>query len=255
MLSTLQSMLRTGELKQDSTLILTTSGSAGVSLAKIQQALKEDCDVHFRTLVVAPKAYEHKAALQSMVHEMGVMATYDQPCANATSQLLFLEGTFMEAWSQARELAASQGFVVVDQHHDERTMLAHETTANELMVQLPGVTDVVCATGTGATAAGLRAFLPAHIKVHSRGSESGKIDGLSDVSRYDNYCDQSTLEGYLNNSYFDAELAKEHQQFLRDQHGIVSGPSTGATLWLAREVKKNNPDAQVAFISACGKMA
>jgi enamine deaminase RidA (YjgF/YER057c/UK114 family) len=132
-------------------------------------------------------------------------------------------------------------------------MGAHQTTAMELVEQLPGLTDVVCATGTGATAAGLRAFLPEHITVHSRASESGVIDGLSNIRRYDNFCDAGTLAGY-DEGVFDADKSKDMQRQLLARHGLAVGPSTGATGYLAMEIKKKtqNPDAVVAFISACG---
>ena len=51
---------------------------------------------------------------------------------------------------------------------------------HEILQQCPDVTDVVVSTGTGATAAGLRKFLPTHITIHSRPAKSGTIEGLTD---------------------------------------------------------------------------
>ena len=64
---------------------------------------------------------------------------------------------------------------LVDQHHDVSGMYAHASTALELLCQHPDLTDVVCATGTGATAAGLRNYLPASVNVHSRPANSGTV--------------------------------------------------------------------------------
>lgn len=187
-----------------------------------------------------------------MVSTNGVPAFYDTPDPNAMCQLLFLDGPFVEVMKQGKALAAQHNYAVLDQHYDQNSMLAHKTTAQELMEQMPDITDVVAATGTGATAAGLRAFLPKKIAVHSRPSESGAIDGLSDVNRYVNFCDAATLEGYSNNEFFDVNNALDHQAELNEDYNFAAGMSTGATLWLARHVKEAKPDAKVAFISACG---
>jgi len=250
-LCTVLKMIEQGTLKSGSTLVLITSGSAGVSLGMIQKALAEDCGFDLRTIVMMPKAYQKKAAVNKMV-ENGVPIVYDQMDANLSSQLLLMDGVFMEVMQNGKELAGQNGFSILDQHYDMNGMLAHKTTAIELLEQMPGLTDVVCATGTGATAAGLRAFLPDHISVHSRASESGKIDGLSDVNRYDNFCNTAMLQGY-DGDFFKAENAIEQQQILKDEHRLDCGMSTGATMWLAQEVKKQKPSAKVAFIAACGQ--
>jgi len=142
---------------------------------------------------------------------------------------------------------------VLDQHFDINSMLAHKSTAMELLAQMPSLTDVVVSTGTGATAAGLRTFLPDNVTVHSRASESGKIDGLSDISRYDNFCNEDLLQGYRNEK-FNPEVAKEHQGILLNEHGLACGMSSGATFSLANQVKEAKPDAKVAFIAACGQI-
>ena len=74
--------------------------------------------------------------------------------------VVFEKGTFIESLQLTNEVVKKEKWVLVDQHHDASGMAAHASTALELMCQLPDITDVVCATGTGATAAGLRNFLP-----------------------------------------------------------------------------------------------
>lgn len=255
MLSMILKMFEAGTLKNGSTITLTTSGSAGVSLALIQKALAEDCGIDLNVIIIMPKAYEQKAVAQKMVGpEVGVPAFYDQPDPNAKLQLLLLDGIFMDVMQQGKDLAAKNGYSVLDQHFDINSMLAHKSTAMELLSQMPDITDVVCATGTGATAGGLRTFLPDHVAVHSRASLSGKIDGLSDISRYDNFCNENLLEGYRNDM-FDPEVAKQHQRILLDEHGLACGMSSGATMALALQVKAAKPEATVAFISACGQLA
>ena len=244
-------MFRTGQLKCGSTLALITSGSAGVSLAAIQRALEEDCGVKIRTVIIMPKSYRHKAAYQKLV-ENGVETFHDRADPEAVSQILLLEGSFMEVMAAGQTLASENGYQTLDQHYDQNSMLAHESTALEILRQIPDVTDVVCATGSGATAAGLRRFLPVDVKVHARASQAGAIDGLSDIRRYDNFCNENLLEDYRL-GMFEPEMARTHQLSLLESHGLDCGLSTGATLGLAREVKAANPTAKVACISACGR--
>merc|ERR1719261_1663966 len=117
----------------------------------------------------------------------------------------------MEVMEAGQILAEREGFAILDQHYDQNSMLAHESTAMELLDQIPGVTDVVCATGSGATAAGLRKFLPEDVTVHSRASAAGEIDGLSDINRYGNFCDERLLDGYRSGA-FTREDALAHKQ-------------------------------------------
>jgi len=249
-LCTVLKMFEAGTLQNGSTLVLITSGSAGQSLIKMVNLLQEDCGVDLRTIIVCPKAYETKD-VPARIAAGGVPVFYEQADNDAQSQLLFLDGAFADVVAEGKDYAARHGYAVLDQHYDANGMAAHQSTANELMAQMPGLTDVTCSTGSGATAAGLRAFLPKHVTVHAKPSVSGTIDGLGNITKYQNFCVPAKLAGYTDGN-FDPELAKEHQEELRSAFGIECGPSSGATLWLARQVKAAKPDAKVAFISADG---
>lgn len=266
--SIILSMFRDGRLKQKGdTLCLVTSGSAGLSLVHIHEALQQVPGMQLNIVVVFPKAYAHKEipaevigmnqtevfdrspdALTSKLSSPGLY-THSQSMAN----VLLLDGVFMDVLAEAKSLAAANGWQMLDQHYDENSMQGHRSTAQELMAGLPGLTDVVCATGTGATAAGLRRHLPPHIKVHSRPAVSGTIDGLSDVQRYDNFCDVSKLEGYDSCVFDQATAQADTATLLRDFH-IRAGPSSGSTFWLARQVQEANEDAVVAFLCADGTL-
>lgn len=256
-LSMVLKMIESGKLEDGSTLALTTSGSAGVSLVMIQEALREEVGIDIRVVIVMPKAYEEKVTPQRML-DMGAHKAYNEPAAIVPTQILFLDGPFVDVMQQASWMAKANGWSVLDQHYDANGMIAHKSTAMELMLQVPDLTDVCVGTGSGATAAGLRAFLPDTVKVHSRPTESGMIDGLSDINRYDNFCDATSLDGYYTDdgklSYFDPSAAVLHQQELKEEHNLNCGMSSGATLWLARRVKKMKPDAKVACIAADAKV-
>jgi len=248
---TVLKMIEAGKLTDGSTLVLVTSGSAGVSLALLQNTLAQDCGFDLRTVIVMPQAYSHKSAPTKCAGMPGVKVVHDEMDTEASSQLLFLDGPFIEVLAQGKALASDNGFEVLDQHYDINGRNAHRSTAMELLDDMPDVTDVVCTTGTGATAAGLREFLPAHINVHARPAQSGTIDGLTDIRRYDNFCDPDTLIGY-DGDFFDTDVAKAGQEHLRNKN-LACGPSSGAALQLSKDVKANNPDAKIVYISACGQ--
>jgi len=252
-----------GRLKcKGDTLMLVTSGSAGYSLVKVKQALEAVRDLELDVIIVMPKAYAHKDTPAAIIALDGVR-TFESAEAllndrkvagTGHARVLLGDGVFMEVMAESKKLAADQGWQMVDQHFDAHAVQGHKSTALEIMQQCPQVTDVVCSTGTGATAAGLMRFLPSHVKVHSRPAVSGSIDGLSNLERYDNFCDQTKLEGY-DKGFFDKEVAEEMMQTLNEEMGMACGPSTGATYALARDIVKENPSATVVFICADGKMA
>lgn len=244
-------LFRDGKLKDGSTLVLTTSGSAGKALAMIQRTLQAECGVMLNCIITMPQGYIEKPVIQELLHS-GIPTYYEGAnLEEKGTQLVFFDKVFMDVLETVRELSAEHGWVTLDQHHDHNGVLAHRSTALEIIRQVPDVTDVICATGTGATAAGLRAFLPAEVRVHSRPSLPGAIDGLSDVNRYDNYCDARVLEGY-DSGNFERESAVNHQSLLRDEQAIKAGLSSGATLWLAERVARR-PNTKVVFISADGR--
>jgi cysteine synthase len=251
------SMLRQGTLRaKGDTLCLVTSGSAGMSLSVIHEELRKVPGLDLNVVIVMPTAYSKKPIPAEIcaLDSTDVHTSPESLLANDSSrtQVLLLDGVFMDVLAQAKEMAKENGWQMLDQHYDANSMDGHKSTALELMQQLPEVTDVVCATGTGATAAGLLDHLPDHIKVHSRAAVSGTIDGLSDVQRYNNFCKVTELEDY-NSCIFDKAVAESETKTLEDNFGIVAGPSSGATYWLAKQIKTEKPDAVIAFICADGR--
>jgi len=246
-------MFERGDLKSGSTVVLVTSGSAGVSLAFLRRVLAEDCGIDLKVVIVMPVEYRDKKAPLRCARQKHVTVVDDEMDPTLSCQLLFLKGSFLDVLKQGKALASQKGFAVLDQHYNEDGMLSHQHTARELLAQMPNVTDVVCTTGTGATAAGLRRFLPSYVNVHSRPALSGTIDGLTDVRRYSNFCDPLSLVGYTGSDFLDPVIAVEGQKRLLHQHKIDCGPSSGAALALAQQIKAERPEAEIVYISACGR--
>jgi cysteine synthase A len=253
-------MLKSGKLKPGDTLCLCTSGNAGRSLLHVQKILASK-GIEIKVKIFMPKRYLTRVVPTAIADTEGVdtvqgdreSAFYTIPHAGEMSRFLHgLDGEFMECQEKMSKLAVEHGWAVLDQHHDVNSLHAHESTAKELISQLPSVTDVVCTTGTGGTASGLREYLPAHVTVHARPAKPGAIDGITDVRRYSNFCDVDLLEGFGNN-FFDKEESVRNQDQLLAEHNISAGESSGAAFALAKEIMENDPKAQVVFIAADGQ--
>jgi len=178
-------MFGDGTLQDGSTIALVTSGSAGVALMATQKYLQEDCGISLKVVIMMPKAYVSKA---ERIISGGATVMHDEPCPDAACQLVLLDGTFADSVATGKAISTQNGYAALDQHYDINGMLGHESTAIEIMAQVPNVTDVVCATGSGATCGGLRTFLDQGIAVHARPSVSGTIAGLGDITKYNNFC-------------------------------------------------------------------
>jgi len=256
------SMFKSGELKKDGdTLALVTSGSAGFSLAHIHEALSSIPGFNLNVVIVMPQVYAKKQ-IPSEIINLECTTTYNDyqvmlentKGKKGSVSVLLMDGVFMDVLAATKDIAKKENWAMLDQHYDNNSMDGHRSTALELLIQCPNVTDVVCATGTGATAAGLVKHLPSHVKVHSRAAVSGSIDGLSDVNRYNNFCDTKKLAGYKS-SMFSAEVANQSLRDLSTIYNVEAGPSSGATYWLSKQIKSQNPDAKIVFICADGKLS
>merc|ERR1712118_296828 len=95
-------------------------------------------------------------------------------------------------------------------------------------------------------------YLPDHINVHARPAKPGAIDGITDVRRYDNFCDVGLLEGFSEN-FFDKAVSVDNQKELQTKYNITAGESSGAAYALAKDIASENPNAHVVFICADGR--
>jgi cysteine synthase A len=252
-------MLESGKLKSGDTMCLCTSGNAGRALLFVQEKLAQK-GIEIKVKIFMPRRYltrdQPKAIAETdgveVVHGDRESSFYSIPHAGEMSRFLHgLDAEFIDCQKMMTELAKEYGWATLDQHYDVNSLHAHQSTAEELISQLPGITDVVCTTGTGGTAAGLRKYLPAHVNVHARPAKPGAIDGITDVRRYSNFCDVGLLAGFSDN-FFDKEECVKNMKELQSDFNITAGESSGATYGLAKDILSENPEAQVVFICADG---
>ena len=243
----------------NNTVCLVTSGSAGMSLYKLHNVIKENNELNIDSLVVMPKRYASKCIPEKLIQmrDVKIHRSFDSVLksqSKGTTQsfhVLLLDETFINTLQATTTFVSPKKWILLDQHHNLHCMDSHEKTASEIISKLPETTDVICTTGTGGTVSGLIKYLPDRVRVHARTCVSGEIEGLGDVGRYNNYCDTSTIEGYYECNY-KLNDAIRFQEKLNKDYKIKAGQSTGASLWLANQIMGQGKNLKIVVISPDG---
>jgi cysteine synthase len=242
--------LETKAIKDGDTLVISTSGSYGVSVLTIKKLLQEHLNIKLSVIIITPLAYREKPGIV-FARDLGLKevkeADYSEFRCNEDI-ILYADGSFASAIELAKKFKEVKSHIYLDQHFDSMHVDAHESTAKELLEQLPNMTDVISVTGTGATVMGLCNHLPKHIKIHSRPAVSGEISGLTDPRKYGNFFNTKRLSGY-DKCFLQKKSALKQKELVQSQFDLEISDSTGAALSIVEEVKENNPNAVIAVIS------
>ena len=260
-ISMIYAMYLDNKLKQNDTICLVTSGSAARSLLMLHKSLQQLINIEFDIICVIPSAYKQKPIVQSILNNI--------PTDNGRAKLVFPDGLFVDILTKYKQMCNDNGWIMLDQHYDYNASIGHRTTGIEIKKQFDSlndtsqsqiINDIVVPTGTGATMTGIKHILKRNgeTRFHSRKSLSlsctgAVIDGLSDVNKYNNFCDSTTLNGYNNKDPFNRENALQHQKRLESEYGIEASLSSGASYWLAREIQAKSPGNSIVFVCPDGK--
>ncbi len=129
----------------------------------------------------------------------------------------------------------------------------YNTTAEEILRDLPNITHFIAGIGTSGTIVGISRRLKEYnpeIKIIAVEPLPGhKIQGLKNLQ-------ESIIPKIYNDSSFDLkvhindELIKKALRGLAKTEGILLGMSSGAALYVARKISKNVNNANIVIISA-----
>lgn len=248
----IQDLLDKGELKPGGTIVESTSGNTGVGLAMVGAALG------IKVIIVMPDSMS--------VERRKLMQAY-----GAELVLTPASGGMSLAGEKAEEIAKEKNAPVFGQFINEANVKSHEeTTAREVLEDVPDVDGFVAGIGTGGTITGVGRVLkennpdtviwsvePAGSPILTKGEAgSHKIQGLG-ANFIPDILDQSVIdkiETVTNDEAIDTavELAKSQ--------GILAGFSSGANyavaLRLAKELGKGKkvvvvlPDSGERYLSS-----
>ncbi|WP_052669961.1 pyridoxal-phosphate dependent enzyme [Nitriliruptor alkaliphilus] len=217
-----------GELQPGGRVLEPTSGNTGIGLAAI-------CRVkgYALTCVMPENTSEERAQILSL---FGADIVHS-PASEGSNGSVRL----------AREMAAADPDLYMPfQYGNAANALAHyETTAPEIIADLPDITAFVAGLGTGGTVTGagrrLKRWDPA-IKVYAAEPEYGDlVYGLRNLDEgyVPEVLDQSVLDGRIK---VDSRKALEWTRRLAEEEGIFAGVSTGASLAVAARVCGRLPE-------------
>lgn len=248
----IQDLLDKGELKPGGTIVESTSGNTGVGLAMVGAALG------IKVIIVMPDSMS--------VERRKLMQAY-----GAELVLTPASGGMSLAGEKAEEIAKEKNAPIFGQFKNEANVTSHEeTTAREVLEDVPDVDGFVAGIGTGGTITGVGRVLkennpetviwsvePEASPILTKGEAgSHKIQGLG-ANFIPEILDQSVIDKIETVSNDEAintavELAKSE--------GILAGFSSGANyavaLRLAKELGKGKkvvvvlPDSGERYLSS-----
>lgn len=231
-----------GRLTPGCTILEPTSGNTGISLA--MAASLEG----YRLVCVMP---ENTSAERRQLLTMFGAEIIDSPAAGGSNQ----------AVARAKEIAAQNpDWVMLYQYGNPANALAHyETTAPEVLADLPEITHFVAGLGTTGTLMGVGRYLREHVPgvgiVAAEPRYGELVYGLRNIDEgfIPELYDDSVLTSRFSVGPYDA-VRRTRQLVLEE--GIFAGISTGAilhaALGVAGKAQRAGQRADIAFIVADG---
>ncbi|HYK84088.1 MAG TPA: cysteine synthase family protein [Ktedonobacteraceae bacterium] len=227
-----------GRLSPDRVLLEPTSGNTGIALAMIARV----------------KGYRFTAVMPDNVtrERRQMLELYG-------ANIIFSDGTQGSngAVRLAKELAQSDDrYVMLYQYGNDANPRAHyESTAPEIIADLPDLDVFVAGLGTGGTITGnarrLKEYNPAIKIVAAEPLQGEGVQGLRSL-------EDGFVPPVLDQSLIDAKIlvmstdAIRRTRQLKDQEGIFAGPSCGAALHAALRVAASMEHGKIVVILSDG---
>lgn len=240
-LSIIEQAEQQGLLTPGDTIVEATSGNTGIGLAMVGAAKG------YQVIIVMPEtmSIERRALLQAY-----------------GAKLVLTPGAqgMKGAIAKAQELVATQGYFMANQFDNQANVLAHQqTTAQEIMAQLPDVDVIVAGVGTGGTITGIGEVLKAeypHVKMIAvEPASSAVLSGEAAAPHQIQGIGAGFIPSILNTQIYEEIVKVTNEQAihmarqLAQQEGILAGFSSGAALYAAIEqAKKLSAHQQVLAI-------
>ncbi len=233
-----QAALDDGALSPDRTILEPTSGNTGISLAMVAQRLGH------RFVAVMPDNVSPERGWLLSAYGAEIVYSPGEKGSNGS----------IEA---AQEMAARDDrYLMLYQYGNAANPQAHyETTAPEIIRDLPEITHFVAGLGTGGTLMGtgrrLREFNPAVQIIAAAPEPDDRIQGLRSLEEgfVPPILDLSQLDGRIMVS--GEESFRKTAELLRKE-GVFAGVSSGAALAAAQRVAARVSEANIVCLFADG---
>lgn len=229
--------MKKGQLKKGDTLIESTSGNLGISVAMISAALG------IKAVIVVPDSISDEIA--------GCIRSYG-------AEILTVKGTNTEARDHAEKIAASEKIFILDQfNNDDNWQIHYQTTGPEIWNDTGGkVTHFITTMGSMGTITGVSRYLkeqnPNIVVVGVQPDEqSRRIPG---IIRWPNSHTPKIGQWAQIDRIVDVSLidSKKMASRLARVEGLSCGYTSGAALHATIEVLASATDAHAVFV-ACDR--
>ncbi|MYB85526.1 MAG: pyridoxal-phosphate dependent enzyme [Chloroflexi bacterium] len=236
--SMVQAALSDGILSRDKILLEPTSGNTGISLAMVTHRLG------YRFTAVMPDNVSVERS--QLLSAYGAEIVYSPGDGGSNGSITL-----------AQEMtAADERYVMLYQYGNAANPQAHyETTAPEILRDLPEVTHFVAGLGTGGTLMGvgrrLKEFNPAIEVIAAAPEIDDRIQGLRSLEEgfVPPILDLSLLDGRIMVS---GEESFQKTAEVLHKEGVFAGVSSGAVLAAAQRVAARVSDAHIVCLFADG---
>ena len=224
-----------GELTKDKVILDATSGNAGIAYSMIGAVLGYSVEL------VMPSNASEERKKRLLAH--GAKIVYTDPMLGYDETLREVRRTYEKDKSR---------YFYCDQYGNQNNPLAHyETTAEEILQQMPAVTHFVAGVGTGGTISGVGRRLKEHNPdiqiVGINFDEWPGVEGLKPLGQghiIPDTFDESVVDRMI---MIDVDAARELSKLLSAK-GIFAGQSSGAYLKGAYEVAAEAKEGRIVTI-------
>ncbi len=164
------------------------------------------------------------------------------------ANVIVVDGDIEDAIIEAKKYAEKNDALYFEQYNNEQNYKTHFDTYYEIIEALPNVEYVITAISTGGTAMGIAKMAKLNnqnIKVIGvRPDEVSEIPGTT-KKNLSSFFDEGLIETHYVN---DVEVKKLEKEIIKK--GLFVGPSTVASILVAKKIKDASKDAVIAVISA-----
>ena len=244
-LSMIEGAEKKGVLKEDSVLVEETSGNTGIALAMVGK-LKG-----YKVMIIMPETMSIER--RQLVKAFGAELILTEGAKGMNGSIEKLEELLKE----------NKNYINLGQFENEDNPRIHyEATGPEIYKEVPDVDVIIAGIGSGGTISGTGKFLKeknpnvevigiepkASPLITQKKSGPHKIQGIGANFIPKNY-DENVVDKVITVS---DEDAFDVVRLLANKLGILVGISSGANIFGAIEIAKNNPDKKIVTIAPDG---
>ena len=244
-LSMIEGAEKKGVLKEDSVLVEATSGNTGIALAMVGK-LKG-----YKVIIIMPETMSIER--RQLVKAFGAELILTEGAKGMNGSIEKLEELLKE----------NKNYINLGQFENEDNPRIHyESTGPEIYKEVPDVDVIIAGIGSGGTISGTGKFLKeknpnvevigiepkASPLITQKKSGPHKIQGIGANFIPKNY-DENVVDKVITVS---DEDAFDVVRLLANKLGILVGISSGANIFGAIEIAKNNPDKKIVTIAPDG---